>query len=114
MEGVESGVHGQEIIKMDQFRLQNLQDQGFNFLDVRKIDGFPPEANTSLLASKFQAIPVPFLRYLAALAAKFKQAGPLFAIFGRASGQILVNMRVLAPLGLVTLVGLLAGGFFKP
>ena len=32
-------------------------------------------------------------------------AAPLFAIFGRASGQIFKKMRVLAPLGLVTLVG---------
>ena len=41
----------------------------------------------------------PFSRYLAALAAKFIEAGPLFAIFGRASGQILVKMRVLARQG---------------
>ena len=33
----------------------------------------------------------------------FKQ--PIFAIFGRASGQIFEKIRVLAPLGLVTLVG---------
>ena len=30
---------------------------------------------------------------------------PLFEIFGRASGQIFEKIRVLAPLGLVTLVG---------
>ena len=41
----------------------------------------------------------PFPRYLAALAAKFIEAAPLFAIFGRASGQILIKMRVLARQG---------------
>ena len=37
---------------------------------------------------------------------KFKKdaAGSIFAIFGSTSGQILKTMRVLAPLGLVTLV----------
>ena len=36
---------------------------------------------------------------MAALAAKYSKAAPLFAIFGRASGQILVKMRVLARQG---------------
>ena len=35
---------------------------------------------------------------------KSEITGPLFAIFGRASGQILEKIRVLAPLGLVTLI----------
>ena len=42
-----------KIVKNVSIYTQNHQNQGFNFLDVRKIDVFPPEANTSLLASKF-------------------------------------------------------------
>ena len=33
--------------------VQNHSNQGFNFLDVWKIDRFPPEANTALSPSKF-------------------------------------------------------------
>ena len=58
--------------------------------DVRKSEVCPLEANANLLASKFSAIPAPFLRYLAAQAAK--------------SSKEYKSMLVLAPLGLVTLV----------
>ena len=47
----------------------------FQLFGFRKSDGFPPEANASLLASRFQAM------------------------FGRASGQIFGKMRVLARQG---------------
>ena len=32
---------------------QNQRNQGFNFLEVRKSDVFPPEADASMLAGKF-------------------------------------------------------------
>ena len=40
-------------MKMHQFRLPNQKNLDFNFLDVRKIDGFPPEANTAFSPRKF-------------------------------------------------------------
>ena len=52
-------------------------------MDVRKINGFLPEANASLLASKFQAIPASFSRYLTALAAKYSKSNQRNACFGR-------------------------------
>ena len=61
LQGLEMGwrgmkwcVHSQEIVNMGQLRPKvTNKNPGFNFLDVRKIDGFPPEASASLLASKF-------------------------------------------------------------
>ena len=44
-----------DFVQNESIWIQNLKIQGFNFLDVLKIDGFPPEANPSLLASKFPA-----------------------------------------------------------
>ena len=43
----------QNLFKMIQFRPEIPKNQGFHFLDVRKIDGFPPEANTAFSPSKF-------------------------------------------------------------
>ena len=42
-------------------------------MEVRNSDGFPPEANASLLASKFQAPQTLLLQYLAVLAAKYSK-----------------------------------------
>ena len=70
--------------------IQNHQNQGFHFWDVRKIDGFPLEANASLLASKFSAIPTIPLQYLAALAAKYsKKIG--FSAQGPANARVFVR-----------------------
>ena len=65
----------QILFKMNQFRSKITKIRVSTFW-FRKSDGFPPEANASLLATRFQAI------------------------FGCASGQIFEKMWVLARQGL--------------
>ena len=80
----------QKLFKIDQFWVQNQENQGLHFSDVRKIRDSTNVASEAVIPSNPHT---------------------LFAIFGPARGQIYgktaekyKKMRVLAPLGLVTLV----------